>query len=619
MNEHAGLFRRMSTTPMRDWIRGRLSGSLDWRRVIANAGLPGVVSDRIGEVVGRTRLWRRERVDVARELIGHFADGIEAGRTPDELVSTFGDAKEAALLIRRAKKRARPMWWQAQRLVGHLCLGLIAAYAVLAIWYFARSPEIKRNMTAEMNAPVISVPEADRAWPLYLRAIREWPVLPTVLEAKGEEGYRGFNTIRSGDAKWVDLVAHMTELDGKLELLREAASKPVFGYVMNRDERALVEVLNARAVARDPAAVVSLVPKSEDNPWLFGVLLPYFGEMRSFSWYLQAQTFVAAEAGDARRVVKNLEAMVAMSEQVRTPSLLISELVGYAMYSLACETLMELVHRSPGLLSDGQLGELAHRFGAFDLSASRYEQGLDGEKAFMDDTLQRVYADDGSGGGRLTPEGLRLLTQVQSLSGATVPSNGVDRVLTVAGGPLAAVVFASRSQIRWEYQRFMDDSRAQARTPMWEWDQNQSSTAEIERKMHESWTYRVRYMPLKLLMPALGSATRAYQQTVMRRDVTLAVIGCEVFKRRTGSYPRELSQLVPRELPWLPVDCYDGKAIRLKLAGASLLLYSVGANRTDEGGIGPDGKADGSSWWKAAVRTPGLEPKGDWVLYPPAQ
>ncbi len=85
----SSFWHRLRYTRLRDALRGRLDSSLDWEGVIAIAGLPSELAGAVREVVSRTRLWRREKVDVAAELVAHFQDGLEAGRTPTDLVQSF--------------------------------------------------------------------------------------------------------------------------------------------------------------------------------------------------------------------------------------------------------------------------------------------------------------------------------------------------------------------------------------------------------------------------------------------------------------------------------------------------------------------------------------------------
>ncbi|MFG0259215.1 MAG: hypothetical protein ACF8LK_02590, partial [Phycisphaerales bacterium JB041] len=110
---HPTFRRRAAHTPARDWIRGRVTGRLDWRADLARADLPAPVTSLITAVVRRSRLWRLERADLARELIAHFADALAAGTPEDHAVRDFGDTAQAARLIRRAKKRGRHWSYRA--------------------------------------------------------------------------------------------------------------------------------------------------------------------------------------------------------------------------------------------------------------------------------------------------------------------------------------------------------------------------------------------------------------------------------------------------------------------------------------------------------------------------
>jgi hypothetical protein len=107
----SNLLHRLNNTPLRDLLRGRITGRLGYESTILRANLSPQIRDLIRRVVRGTRLWRLEKVDVASELIAHFLDGREAGATFEQMIESFGDEKAAARLIRRAKIRNRPLLW----------------------------------------------------------------------------------------------------------------------------------------------------------------------------------------------------------------------------------------------------------------------------------------------------------------------------------------------------------------------------------------------------------------------------------------------------------------------------------------------------------------------------
>jgi len=63
------------------------------------------------------------------------------------------------------------------------------------------------------------------------------------------------------------------------------------------------------------------------------------------------------------------------------------------------------------------------------------------------------------------------------------------------------------------------------------------------------------------------------------------MLALRAFKLRRGACPASLSELVPEYLPRIPIDEFDGKPLKYKLAGDGYLLYSVGKDGKDDGGI----------------------------------
>jgi hypothetical protein len=74
--------------------------------------------------------------------------------------------------------------------------------------------------------------------------------------------------------------------------------------------------------------------------------------------------------------------------------------------------------------------------------------------------------------------------------------------------------------------------------------------------------------------------------------------------------------LVPEQLPAIPADRITGSPLKYRLVNGNPLVYSVGADRIDDGGRMPisNGRPDPT----AAARwgTFSTIVAGDWVLYP---
>lgn len=168
---NASLISRVAFTPISELLRGRIAPIPTVESVISAASLPPPISELINRVVVKTRLWKREQLEVVRELISHFNEGREFGTSVENLVSDFGNPVTAAKLIRRSKKRNRSLIYRSTVRAGQI-FGLFVAiilftYGVFAFRVFCYSPTLSMNYVADYNARVSAIPEQDRAWPLY--------------------------------------------------------------------------------------------------------------------------------------------------------------------------------------------------------------------------------------------------------------------------------------------------------------------------------------------------------------------------------------------------------------------------------------------------------------------
>ncbi|MGN6628133.1 MAG: hypothetical protein ACTHLN_16055 [Tepidisphaeraceae bacterium] len=113
-----------------------------------------------------------------------------------------------------------------------------------------------------------------------------------------------------------------------------------------------------------------------------------------------------------------------------------------------------------------------------------------------------------------------------------------------------------------------------------------------------------------------------------QRDGALVGIALEIYHRRHGRYPEQLSDLTPDLLPAVPIDRMSGRPVLYRLkdqhpAGYPAdypsvcpVVYSVGADGDDDGGRVPV-DIHGVAIPAAAVQWNAITPAdGDWILYP---
>jgi len=86
------------------------------------------------------------------------------------------------------------------------------------------------------------------------------------------------------------------------------------------------------------------------------------------------------------------------------------------------------------------------------------------------------------------------------------------------------------------------------------------------------------------LEPKEGLLGRAVEAEAWKR-VIITALAVERFRLRHGSYPTELTRLVPEFLATAPIDFIDGKPLRYSTTpDGHFLLYSIGLDRVDDGG-----------------------------------
>ncbi len=76
-----------------------------------------------------------------------------------------------------------------------------------------------------------------------------------------------------------------------------------------------------------------------------------------------------------------------------------------------------------------------------------------------------------------------------------------------------------------------------------------------------------------------------------RHRLAMVAIALKLYRREHGRYPENLQALVPRYLPQVPLDPFDGKPLRYQRLKSGFKLWSVGPDLKDDGGLKT------KQWW----------------------
>jgi hypothetical protein len=459
-------------------------------------------------------------------------------------------------------------------------LVVMAALYAWSYWSFWNDrPQLKRNYTAEINAPIAKIPQSERAWPRYRQAL---------VKLKGGLGRWRADEIDPAAEAWPEIVQFVAAHQDAIHELREAAKLPHLGHVY------------ADAVSAEDAQLEDepdLSPPS-DNPNPIFLLLTPQDKLREAALFLMADARLAADADDSARVMSDVVAALSIARHMQQPPFAACQLQSWGVVSSVCALLGELLTADPGLFSDEQLAALDRCLR--DFAAAGFSIGLALERITMDDVEQRWFTDDGAGDGHLYPE----------LEGGEPLSIPAKAVLPLRRSYWRDATI-SRREYREKIAALFDSMQKELAQPAWN-NQAFSFARELHRLSREQ-----RWSPVTKILPDMTFCYFQSHRVAMQLDATRVVIALARYRRRHGAWPETLDKLVPDFLDELPPDRFDGKPLRYRPHDGQPIVYSVGLDRDDDsaGPMPAKELPDLVGLWSAEDPDP-AQVDGDLLLWP---
>ncbi|MFH1881359.1 MAG: hypothetical protein ABIL62_01440 [Planctomycetota bacterium] len=524
---------------------------------------PACAEEYIKQVLKKMRYRCKVRQDVQVELAEHFEDELKDCKTDEkreqkakQLITDFGDVKLLAVLLRRAKKRCRPLWRKA--LVRSLqVLGIIVLYFLIcSIPMLVGKPTISVNYVDWLNQLVrAGRDEQDNARPYYEKAFKLYVEMPQWLSKSRAKWPTDFN-----DVQLSSLPTWLEDNQAAFEAVRQGSRCVDYWSKYTSDEPEL-----ARG---------GLVADTME------ILPSYKSLARAMRWQIQYEAY----NGDIDTALSDSVALMKFGGHLYGHGLLIEQLVGIAIEGLANSTFFMLLERVdvPADVLKRTQEELDKQFRKQEPVIS-----LEAEKVFWYDAIQRTFTDDGQGGGRMLARGLPYVATddwKESLW-RLISFNYPDRQKMVAN-------------IDRYFRRFAE---ILAETP---WDLRDEATDEQE------WNQEVRIAPLmlKINTPAYRRVSQIVWRMRTGRQALLTVLAIMRYEKEKGQYPASLDELVEADyLKKLPMDPYSDGPLIYRRTNGGFLLYSFGINLTDDGGkLGLGSRGTPRMW----------ADNGDWVFWP---
>ncbi|HUA37643.1 MAG TPA: hypothetical protein VMA35_04500 [Candidatus Sulfopaludibacter sp.] len=404
---------------------------------------------------------------------------------------------------------------------------------------------------------------------------------------------------QAGNRYFLDLVAWKMAFDaiqagqtnssqqfasGKLDLASRAAAAPAVLADLASSE---TEVDRLRAASDRPYARYPVV-YDMDNPW--GILLPHLGNIKRTDQRLQLRACAELAAGRSDDALADVKLMLYLADSVKTEPFLISYLVRLACVHLAIQPVWEGL--AEHAWSDVQLQELQALFQQYDFFPPM-ERSLAGERAAAILTANLLAE------GKYT---FNVLTSDPTPTGSTA-SDVFGRLVPHGWYDLEQLHYCQLFQLLLNGAFDVDKRQVFPR----QIDANTNALEQAFAGRNPFTTVCTRHQLLAvILLPALHNIPR--RAAAAQTAVDEAAIACalERYRLAHGRFPDNLDMLVPKFIPALPNDVISGGPYKYRrTADGQFVLYAVGWDETDDGGVPGDTLFDNKA--------------GDWVWQYPVK
>ena len=293
------------------------------------------------------------------------------------------------------------------------------------------------------------------------------------------------------------------------------------------------------------------------------VIMPRLNLYHAHAIFLAVAADAEAANGSADAALADCLRIYAIGQHANSSPLLIGELVTMGIDALASKTVARVL---PNVTAKEQMQQFSAP--EPDVLSRGFARSLRSEEAFG---LAR-FCDMGSG--------QSFQDELVAVSGEQYPAKAVPSF-----GTLVWLLWA-REDVNI-YREYLYRERDIAQMAYYQ------SAAERKKIADELQPGRRRGVMSAIVTPSILKSIESLARTQALRASVGVACAATRYRLDHGQYPATSDLLVPAYLEAMPVDPFDGQAMRTKkLPDGNLVIYSVGADGKDDGGVvdSPDSK-----------------------------
>lgn len=533
--------------------------------------IPSVAAEFIKLVIKKMGYRKKVRADVQAELIAHFEDELKDCATAEEkeriakkIIDDFGDVKMLGKLLRRAKKRCRPLWRTITARTFQTVGVLILCFIIYTAWFLTGKPIITTDYIAEFNRQVRPVAdESQNAAPFYEKAIELAVERPKDLPKPSSKKLKNLtDEERQKVTDWV------TANEKALEQIVLGSKKPYYWMTYSSETGVVMEIL-----------------------------MPGLSVTRNLCYALCWRAQFHAEQGRYNDAFNDIKICYRLGQHSKGPKTLIEQLVGMAIEALAVQTLCNILDEYQ--VDSTTLATLQQDFEQM-ISGEDFVVRMKTERLFMYDEIQRCFTEDRFGGGHL------YLKRIQTIGNF---ADGLGTVLVKNGwyAPFHVLfTHPNKQQSREMADRFYDFlEEAAQKTPAYHHTENIDLGKQAYKIVKGN-------ILLEILSPALSRVIQLNYRHKTNVQATLAIMAILRYQQDTGRYPENLNKLIEADyLKQMPMDSFSDKSLVYKKTDDGFTLYSVGSNFTDD-----NGQVTRYTEGERKGQIKKFADEGDWLFWP---
>jgi hypothetical protein len=339
-----------------------------------------------------------------------------------------------------------------------------------------------------------------------------------------------------------------------------------------------------RRASRLPYSRFPLTYNTDNPPAL---LLPHLGPLKSCAQTLMLRAIAELQNGQSDQAFADVKLMLYLVNSIRSEPFLISHLVRIAMLQITLQPIYEGLAEHKW--SDAQLAELDSELAKLDFLAD-YELAMRGERGCQISAAEF-----------LRHRSLRHFRELFGYADNNIPNAmAVPYFLSPNGWFYQSELNVCRFYQKWYLPLVNETERTVSPAA--------TRTAEQARNLesHRAWNF------LKLwLLPDFSAVPKRFSYAQESVDLARVAIALERYHLAHGEFPESLDALAPQFMEKIPHDIIGGGPLHYRRTNdGQFVLYSVGWNKTDDGGTVAFTKGE----------TPHVDiSEGDWVWRYPAK